>query len=253
MAIGGTFRRGADEGALGARARRQLGVARAPDVRPRAACAGGCRSPTGSACSPSSPRCARGGRPEEVVGAPRTSIPGSCARSPRSSSSRPSSPAGTSPRPRRRCCCRAKTSGLVGRAHRRRSSTAGEGELAAVLAEHGIAARLQAGRHLRRRVPRLDALPLLDLRRGGRERSRRPPEGGDPRLRAQPHRPGDRVRLLLRAGRLRPARRRVRDDDDQLQPGDRLDRLRHLRPPLLRAADPRARAVGPRPREAGRA
>ena len=46
--------------------------------------------------------------------------------------------------------------------------------------------------------------------------------------RPQPHRPGDRVRLLLRARRLRPARGRARDGDGQLQPGDRLDRLRHL-------------------------
>ena len=44
---------------------------------------------------------------------------------------------------------------------------------------------------------------------------------------------------------------RLRDGDDQLQPGDGVDRLRHLRPPLLRAAHPRARARGDRPREAG--
>ena len=33
-----------------------------------------------------------------------------------------------------------------------------------------------------------------------------------------------------------PARGRLRDDHGQLQPGDRLDRLRHLRPAVLRAA-----------------
>jgi carbamoyl-phosphate synthase large subunit len=33
------------------------------------------------------------------------------------------------------------------------------------------------------------------------------------------------------------ARRRLRDHHGQLQPGDRLHRLRHLRPALLRAAD----------------
>ena len=36
----------------------------------------------------------------------------------------------------------------------------------------------------------------------------------------EPHRPGHRVRLLLRARQLRPARRRLRDDDGQLQPRD---------------------------------
>jgi carbamoyl-phosphate synthase large subunit len=37
--------------------------------------------------------------------------------------------------------------------------------------------------------------------------------------------------------RLCAARRRLRDHHGQLQPGDRLHRLRHLRPALLRAAD----------------
>ena len=69
-----------------------------------------------------------------------------------------------------------------------------------------------------------------------------PPRGGDPRLRAQPHRPGHRVRLLLRARGDDRARVRPRRGDDQLQPGDGLHRLRHLRPALLRAAHPRGRA-----------
>ena len=67
-------------------------------------------------------------------------------------------------------------------------------------------------------------------------------QGRHPRLGPEPHRPGHRVRLLLRARQLRPARRRLRDGDGQLQPRDRLDRLRHQRPPLLRAAHPRGRA-----------
>ena len=61
-------------------------------------------------------------------------------------------------------------------------------------------------------------------------------EGRHPRLGPEPHRPGHRVRLLLRARVLRALRGRLRDRHDQLQPGDGLDRLRHLRPPLLRAA-----------------
>ena len=52
----------------------------------------------------------------------------------------------------------------------------------------------------------------------------------------EPHRPGHRVRLLLRARGDDRARVGPRRGDDQLQPGDGLDRLRHLRPPLLRAA-----------------
>ena len=63
----------------------------------------------------------------------------------------------------------------------------------------------------------------------------------DPRWRAEPYRPGHRVRLLLRARGARAARRRVRDHHGQLQPGDGLDRLRHLRPPLFRAAHARGR------------
>ena len=60
--------------------------------------------------------------------------------------------------------------------------------------------------------------------------------------RAEPHRPGHRVRLLLRARGVRAARRRVRDHHGQLQPGDGVDRLRHFGPPVLRAADARGRA-----------
>ncbi len=60
--------------------------------------------------------------------------------------------------------------------------------------------------------------------------------------RAQPHRPGHRVRLLLRARGARAARGRLRDHHGQLQPGDRVHRLRHLGPPVLRAADPGGRA-----------
>ena len=66
--------------------------------------------------------------------------------------------------------------------------------------------------------------------------------GGHPRQRPQPHRPGRRVRLLLCARRVRALRRGLRDGDGQLQPRDRLHRLRHERPALLRAALGRRRA-----------
>jgi carbamoyl-phosphate synthase large subunit len=65
----------------------------------------------------------------------------------------------------------------------------------------------------------------------------RPQEGGHPRRRPEPHRPGHRVRLLLLPCRLRAQGRGLRGDHGQLQPGNRVDRLRHLRPALFRAAD----------------
>ena len=68
--------------------------------------------------------------------------------------------------------------------------------------------------------------------------------GRDPRFGPQPDRTGDRVRLLLRARRPDGARAGARRGHDQLQPGDGLDRLRHLRPAVLRAADARGRARG---------
>ena len=71
----------------------------------------------------------------------------------------------------------------------------------------GVAPDVQDRRHVRRRVRRRDAVPLLDV--GGRERGPPvgPAAGRHPRLRAQPHRPGHRVRLLLRPRQLRPAAR----------------------------------------------
>ena len=86
-------------------------------------------------------------------------------------------------------------------------------------------------------------------RRGPPGRSR--PSGRDSRLGPQPDRAGHRVRLLLRARRDDRARIGPRRRDDQLQPGDGLDGLRHLGSPLLRAAHRRGRAGGDRGRTAG--
>ena len=91
-------------------------------------------------------------------------------------------------------------------------------------------------------------------RQAGRRGAARPTRkkvvilGGGP----EPHRPGHRVRLLLLPCLLRAERRRLRDHHGQLQPGDGLDRLRHLRPALFRAADRRGRARDPRDRAAER-
>ena len=108
----------------------------------------------------------------------------------------------------------------------------------------GRAPGLQARRHLRRRVRHADRLHVLDLRDGRRVRGRadRPPEDHGAGRRAQPHRPGHRVRLLLRARRAGDARGRLRDHHGQLQPRDGVDRLRHQRPPVLRAGDAGRRA-----------
>ena len=115
----------------------------------------------------------------------------------------------------------------------------------------GHPAVLPARRLVRRRGRGRLELLLLDLGRGGRgpaadhEAARR-----DHRLRPEPDRPGDRVRLLLRPRGADVPRARLRGGDDQLQPGDGLDRLRHLRPPLLRAALAGGGARRPRPRAA---
>ena len=84
--------------------------------------------------------------------------------------------------------------------------------------------------------------PTCESNPNGRE------QGRHPRQRPEPHRPGHRVRLLLLSRGLRAARRRLRDGDDQLQPGDGVDRLRHRRPAVLPAADVRRRDGGDRDR-----
>ena len=68
----------------------------------------------------------------------------------------------------------------------------------------------------------------------------------------EPHRTGDRVRLRVRARGVRARRGGVRVRDGQLEPGDRLDRLRHERAPVLRAAVDRGRPGGVRGRTADR-
>ncbi len=112
--------------------------------------------------------------------------------------------------------------------------------------------RVQDGRHVRRRVPRADPVPLLDLRGAGRGATGRTPARGDPGGRPQPHRTGDRVRLRVRARGVRARRGGVRVRDGQLEPGDRLDRLRHERAPVLRAGVDRGRPGGVRGRTADR-
>ena len=115
---------------------------------------------------------------------------------------------------------------------------------------------LQAHRHLRGGVRLAHRLYVLDLRdrlrrRAGYARRGRLDARQDhhSRRRPEPHRPGHRVRLLLLPRRLRAVRRRLRDHHGQLQSGNGLDRLRHIRPALFRAAHRRGRA-GDRPHRA---
>ena len=68
-------------------------------------------------------------------------------------------------------------------------------------------AGLQDRGHLRRGVRGAHAVPLLDVRGRDRGAARREAARGDPGRRAEPDRAGDRVRLRVRARRVRAARR----------------------------------------------
>ena len=107
---------------------------------------------------------------------------------------------------------------------------------------------LPARRHLRRRVPRRDPVLLLQLRRAGGRAAIRSAQRDRRRLRPDPHRAGDRVRLLLGARRVGHPRHGPRRGRDQQQPRDGEHRLRRLHAPLLRAARHGERARRHRPR-----
>ena len=157
--------------------------------------------------------------------AERVAVAGPAAAEPRTSCGRPRRP-GSPTRRSRRSAGRPKTQ-VRGLRH-----------------AAGRAAGVPHRGHVRGRVRRAHAVPVLDLRRADRGAGRRPPQGDHPRQRAEPHRPGHRVRLRLRARLVRAVRGRLRDRDGQLQPGDRVHRLRHLRPAVLRAAHAGGRARG---------
>ena len=172
----------------------------------------------------------------------------------RSSSSRPSSPAGTSARSPAALLRRAKATGLT------------DARIAGLLdcARGGRCAR--AARAARHRAGSTSAsTPAPPSSRPRRPTSTRPSAHEDesepddrPKvviLGSGPNRIGQGIEFdyccVHAAFALREAG--LRDDHGQLQPGDGVDRLRHLRPPLLRAADARARAGGRRARAAARA
>ncbi len=120
-------------------------------------------------------------------------------------------------------------------------------------AENGLMLGLQADRYLRGGVRVVHALSLRHVREGVRGRPDAAAQGRHPRERPEPDRAGPRVRLLLLSRGVRAARRRLRNGHDQLQSRDRVDRLRHRRSALLRAADVRGRVGDHRARGAGAA
>ena len=89
----------------------------------------------------------------------------------------------------------------------------------------GIAPGLQARRYLCGGVRHRDGLSVFDLRRGMRGGAYRAAQNHDLGGRAESHRPGNRVRLLLRARRHGLTRRRLRDHHGELQPRNRVHRL----------------------------
>ena len=111
----------------------------------------------------------------------------------------------------------------------------------------GRAPGVQARRHVRGGIRHQDRVHVFDVRGRVRGRAHRPEEGDRAGRWSQPHRTRDRIRLLLRARGAGAARRRVREHHGQLQSRDRVHRLRHVGPAVLRAADARGRA-GDRPR-----
>ena len=100
------------------------------------------------------------------------------------------------------------------------------------------AGRLQAHRYVRRGVRVVHAVPLRHVRAGVRGRPHAEAQGADPRQRAEPHRAGHRVRLLLLSCRVRASGRGLRDGDGELQPRDGVDRLRHVRPVCTSSRSP---------------
>ena len=104
---------------------------------------------------------------------------------------------------------RMKRIGLLRPAARGRCAGESEQEVRAHALGARRAARVQDGRHVRRRVPVGDAVPLRQLRRGERGAAERPQVGRHPRQRTEPDRAGRRVRLLLRARGAGAARRGV--------------------------------------------
>ena len=264
MAIGRSLPRGAAEGAPVAGEHRAAPFSWARAARrPRPSCSARCASPARRPDVHGAPGAAgRGDRGRAWRGRPG-SIPGSWTRSWASRKSHGRlAEAGTAaaPGPARpgpeldTAALRAAKAGRVLRRPDRRSSRACRKTRSALL-RHALGVRPvyhtvdTCAAEFAARTPYLYSTydEQTEVPAGGTA------QGDHPRQRAEPDRPGHRVRLRLRARVVRAVRRGLRDRDGQLQPGDRVDRLRHLRPAVLRAADAGGRARGGARRAAERA
>ena len=141
-----------------------------------------------------------------------------------------------------------RQAGVVrGQGHLHADRAAGGGRDGRAARRERHPAGLLDGRHLRRGVRRGDALLLRHVRVGGLAAGGAAGQAtgrAGHRLRPGAHRAGHRVRLLRRPGRRRAPPRGLGGGDGQLQPGDRVHRLRRLVPALLRAAGRGERAGG---------
>ena len=134
-----------------------------------------------------------------------------------------------------------KRAGLQRSRARRRSSAPTKRRFASTRSSTARGRRTSGSIRARRSSNRSRLTCTARYETGVRGRSDTAAEGRDPRQRAEPDRPGYRVRLLLLPCGVRAARGGVRDRHGQLQPRDGVDRLRHGRSAVLRAADVRRR------------
>ena len=146
----------------------------------------------------------------------------------------------------------ARALGLLHDALKAMTGATTEDEVRALRHKLGVLPGVQADRHLRRRVRGEDALYVLDLRGAELRRARGREPAERPAARSSSSaagRTGSGRGSSSTIAAATPASRSteagLRDDHDQLQPGDGLDRLRHVRPALFRAADRRGRARDP--------
>ena len=119
------------------------------------------------------------------------------------------------------------------------------------------AAGLQAHRHLRGRVRLADRLHVFDLRDAVRRRGRATRRSPRTRRRSSSSAAARTASARASSSTIAAATPASRCDEAGYEtimvncnPGDRVDRLRHLRPALFRAADRRGRARDPRHRAA---
>ena len=217
MAIGRTFQeslqkalRGLETGIDGlARSRHS----RSP-TRRATPCSRSCGRPARTGCATSPTPFARTCRSTRCS-VPRGSIPGSSRRSPTWSARKSRSSRRASQHSTRQGC---------GPSSARVLPTAGS-RVSPALPKQAVRERRhsQGIRPVYKRVDTcaaefasVDAVSVLDLRRGMRGAPTRA-QDHDPRRRPEPHRPGHRVRLLLRARGAGAARGRLRDHHGQLQ------------------------------------